>query len=751
MSDDDDRVRHRPPNASAEDGAEDGEEGEDEAHGWESFVVWVTRSKTRPRRAALIDVSRVAHVMHSHQPSAHSHSSHPTPPSLAVIPAGTNESETARLMSRDEYTPNNPLAAPLSPGCADYQLTCADTASCALTSMEDAVVAELLTSRARDGQVVLLMVNAAYLPLAWDFVCRAAELRLTSYVFIAEDRRAYFALMARRVPVLLVRYARWEKAVAFASTNTSWLFDETMAYRSAVLDVAHNRLNLSVLVLHLDLVLFLNPLPTLRQQSTTHQCDVLVPLNASSPAGGIFYFPVTPLAHRLVSELRVCEEDNVLFGHLHSGNRFTFSDDKSASCLSAITTRLTRRNRFRRCAFSPYTYAVESDFFAWQRPQHYGLWPVAVHLDGQRSVEGKAKAISEWGMQAWDAQAEPDVVWVERDERLMHPRALWEEAERAKWPAGYRWDALVGCRPGHGANDPRGVGTGAVSGDWTIHVHVLGSAAAESTLESTVRSVMATVPARSMSVHLHVDVHSVTSAADPLLSRLRSLQCHGRPISVRAVPGPVVVGAEWAEGWPEVAEADGHSNAALAVLPLSAGQLLSVHAFTFLSSLFASHAPLLDAHLIAVACSTCPSSWARRPPTATARAPPRSCCPPPRGCSATSCRRSPAPCSSSPRSFTYCRGTASMRLPQGTPSRPRTRACRRCARTWGTYPHHRSTSSSGCTATPSSSATTPCILVCSTATAARRRPCWPWTTRRCRGCPRGWCCWPASCPLTGWT
>ena len=602
--------------------------GLDLNHGWESFVVWSAKSKAHPP-VQLIDVSDTVHVMHAHATAAHNHSEHAPPLSLLVFPDNANASDIARVIAAGNPLPNNPVAVPLSPANAYQRLQCDwvfPSEACELVGHREAELDALIESRAsEDRQLILLMVNADYLPLAYNWLCRARELSISSYLFIAEDRISYFSLLSRNIPVTLVHYARHRKRAAFTNTNSSWLFDETNYYRSIILHRAHQHHNLSVLLLHLDLVLFDDPLPLLLPNP--HACDVLVPMNGSFPSGGLFYFPTTPLGRRLVHDIVGCEEENVQFAHVYGGNRFVFSDDKEATCLYQLVTRLITRHHFRRCTFDPFTFPSESDFFAWAKPQRVGVWPMAVHVEQQKSIERKERVMKEWRMWRW-SESEMDgdewmsgnssVGYAREDERLLHPISLqWRQQRAERWAArGEEGDlvAYVAClptpdemdvrllpEPDHGQGSP------------VIHLHLL-ARGDDKQLSATIDSLKALVPAAALSVHLHVDLSALPASSDArsnaanvshLLLDLEGMQWkHGHKY-VRSFKQSASVDAEWIRSWTEVREAakanSTHLNASVLCLTMQAGQLVSPHAFVLLASLLSSHSLHLDTHLFSIA------------------------------------------------------------------------------------------------------------------------------------------------------
>ena len=602
--------------------------GLDLKHGWESFVVWSAKAKAQPPMQ-LIDVSDVVHVMHVHATSAHNHSEHMPPSSLLVFPENATAAEIARVVAAGNPMPINPVAVPLSPGNAHQRLLC-DTAfpsqACTLTGHSDAELDALFESRANaDRQLILVMVSADYLPLAYNWLCRARELAITSYLFVAEDRISYFSLLSRNIPVTLVHYARHRKQTAFTYTNSSWLFDETNYYRSLVLQRAHLHHNLSVLLLHLDLVLFDNPLPLLLPNP--HACDVLVPMNGTFPSGGLFYFPVTPLGRRLVRDLVGCEEENVQFAHVYGGNRFVFSDDKDATCLYQLVTRLTTRYKFRRCTFDPLTFPSEHDLFALARPQRIGVWPMAVHVEQQKSIERKERVMKEWRMWRWSGQEVDPDWWVTRDstvghdredERLLHPLALqWQQQRAERWSErGEESDraAYVTCHPTPDELDAELLPeSSAEPGPRVIHLHLL-ARGDDQQLSATIASLKLVIPAPTLSVHLHVDVSGLPTTSNArsndasvshLLLDLEGMQWkHGHKY-VRSFKRAASMDAEWIRSWPEVKQAassnNTHLNGSVLCFAMQAGQLISSHAFVLLDSLLSSHSLHLDTHLLSIA------------------------------------------------------------------------------------------------------------------------------------------------------
>ena len=594
--------------------SEDDDSGQ---HGWESFIVWSCRSKSRPA-LQLVDLSDAAHVLLSRQQAAHNHSAHATPPSLLLVPANASSEDIARL-SNAPAVPPNPVAVPLSPAQADYRLHCSErssTTGCTLLRNTDAELDQQLEANANAArQLVLLLVTQAYLPMAYAWLCRAAELQLRSFLFIAEDRVSYFALLSRGVPVVLVPYARTVRPPAFPGTASGWRYEESLLHRSEALLQAHAHHNLSVLLLHLDVVLFADPLPLL--QDNPHRCDVLVPLvNGSVPSGGLFYFPQSPLGRRLVRELRACQADDVLFAHLHRQTRFSFSDDSSGDCLSQLTARLTRRQRLRRCSFDPQLFTTELEFFHHQQSQRSAVWPLAVHLDRQRSVEDKTRAMKEWQLWRWDDEAdadEPACLQPEQDERLMRPRAL-----RALQQRKARGDMdpslpFVQCRPRPGvftAADAQ-LPAASLSGA-SLHIHLLADGDGF-LLNETLDSLQALQPAAQWDATLHLDISPPAEAATaasfpfdpaPLVSSLRQRRWQLGEVHVRTFPTPLRVDGSWLRSWPEV-EAAGSSRGNEAAklqlaLVLTAGQLVSPHALLFLSSLLSSLSLHREAQLLSI-------------------------------------------------------------------------------------------------------------------------------------------------------
>ena len=634
---------------SGEQGPEEAEEAEEELlsrngldlhHGWESFVVWSAKAKVHPP-LQLIDVSDVVHVMHAHAVSAHNHSEHAPPPSLLVFPEKANASEIARIIAAGNPLGINPVAVPLSPGNAHQRLLC-DSAlpseTCELVAHDDAELDALIESRANgDRQIILLIVNAEYLPLAYNWLCRAREQLISSYLFIAEDRIAYFSLLSRNIPVTLVHYARHRKHTAFTYTNSSWLFDETNYYRAKVLQRAHQHHNLSVLLLHLDLVLFDNPLPLLLPNP--HTCDVLVPMNGSFPSGGLFYFPVTALGRRLIRDLVACEEENVQFAHVYGGNRFVFSDDKDATCLYQLVTRLTTRYKFRRCTFDPLLFASEVDFFGRARPQRVGVWPMAVHVEQQKSIERKERVIKEWRMWRWLGQEVDADGWVGgngtvgrdmEDERLLHPMAMqWRQQRAERWAerGGEHQVAYVACHPTPDELDAELMPEpGHEPGPNVVHLHLL-ARGDDLQLSATIASLKLVLAAPTLIVHLHVDISALSATSDArssaanvshLLLDLEGMQWkHGHKY-VRSFKQLASMNAEWIRSWLEVKQAANsnttHLNASVLCLTMQAGQLISPHAFVLLASLLSSHSMHMDTHLLSIALLHHPHILGETPP-----------------------------------------------------------------------------------------------------------------------------------------
>ena len=611
---------------------DEGQVREDEIgleHGWESFVVWSAKSKARPP-LQLIDVSDAVHVMHSHATSAHNHSSHAPPPSLIVFPDGANASEIARIIAAGNPMPSNPIAVPLSPANARQRLRCNSALSsdaCELISRSDAELDALLVSRASaDKQIILLMVNTEYLPLAYNWLCRARELSITSYLFIAEDRIAYFSLLSRNIPVILVNYARHRKRTAFTNTNSSWLFDETSYYRSIILQRAHHTHNLSVLLLHLDLVLFDNPLPLLLPNP--HHCDVLVPLNGTFPSGGLFYFPQTALATRLVGGMVGCEEENVQFAHVYGGNRFVFSDEKEATCLYQLAMRLTTRYQFRRCTFDPLSFPSETDFFVLSKPQRVGVWPTVVHVEQQKTVVGKERVMKEWRMWRWMGQDVDGDEWMNgnsttrrdrEDERLLHPTALqWRRQRAEQWAArgeDVATAAFVACHPTPDEVDAQLLPEADDEpSSHAVHLHLL-ARGDDTQLSATIASLKAVITASTLAVHLHIDLSAPSAVSNArsnaanvshLLLALETMQWkHGHKY-VRSIKQPATMNADWIRSWTEVKQSTAnatitHLNATVLCLTMQAGQLISPHAFVLLASLLSTHSLHLDTHFLSIA------------------------------------------------------------------------------------------------------------------------------------------------------
>ena len=615
--------------------ASDDDDERDEGSAWETHVVYSTRSKSKPA-AVIIDVSDAAHVMHSHRPSSHSHSSHPLPSSLVVIPEGANETERQRLLSPTLWAALNPSAAPVSAAGADLRLVqSGDAAPHAPLQLalvpNPSSLPTLLASVAVHGQVVLVVVSSSQVRLALSFICRAAEVGLASVLFVAEDQRSYWALRARRVAVWLVPYARVDKEAAAGVGGAgeegdcsveppSWLLDESRMWLTAALHAAA-QLQLATLLLPLTALLLDNPLPSLARPTAAFACDVVLPLNQTSSTAAQptqpSYFPTTPLAVRLMSELRTCEEENALFAHQHSGSRFAYSDDRSASCLSTISRRLTRRAGMRTCGMSQLDYPSELDFFHHQKPQHMGVWPTLVTVDAQATVEGVERVMKEWSLWGWDEDGERQVeaalkaekeLWEgERegeeegegdmegegfkkqgvdDERLWRVKAEREVEVRASFDSIYASPQLVHCVAVHRAADAMMELPTAPPSPFTLHVHVLaGQEAGEARLQATLQSLMA-VEATPAAIHLRLHVDLAFLAAPAVVAGLEQLRWHGQRVSVRSLPAVDGANADWMRTWPEVSSrtsADGDRS--ILSLALTAGQLVSPQLLSFLSSL----------------------------------------------------------------------------------------------------------------------------------------------------------------------
>ncbi len=83
--------------------------------------------------------------------------------------------------------------------------------ACTLHANRESEVAVMLARHALshdDRQITVMVVNGDYLPLAYNWICRYTLIHTQrKYIFLAEDRISYRALLALRIPVIMKKFA----------------------------------------------------------------------------------------------------------------------------------------------------------------------------------------------------------------------------------------------------------------------------------------------------------------------------------------------------------------------------------------------------------------------------------------------------------------------------------------------------------------------------------------------------------------
>jgi len=286
--------------------------------------------------------------------------------------------------------------------------------SCRLRENREGDLGLILLRRANSQrQVIVMAVNAEYLALAFNWICRARILGLRNYVLLAEDRVAYRVLRKFDEPVVLRKDALYRKQASSIVTGSATSlreedeasskgFQETLYLRALFIREVVN-LGFDLILTHLDTIWFEDPLPMLAASASS--CDMWVQqekAGGSRVGGGLVSIRSNEVGRSFAEDYLSCERQNWKFIQVHGKPRFSYSDDVDIDCIELISTRLIRRNSLQRCTFDPATFVSETTFFDEQRPQRSGEWPSFVHLNTARGVTNKTRAFTSWHLWSVD-------------------------------------------------------------------------------------------------------------------------------------------------------------------------------------------------------------------------------------------------------------------------------------------------------------------------------------------------------------
>ena len=241
-------------------------------------------------------------------------------------------------------------------------------------------------------QIIVIAVNADYLSLAFNWICRARVLQLSNYIMLAEDRVSYRILRKMDVAVVLRKDAPYKKkAAAFGSRE----FQETLYLRAIFIHQVIT-LGFDLVLSHLDTVWYEDPLPFF----ASSPCDMHVQFEAGDgkAGGGLLALRSTRMGRTFVNDYLECEFENYQFISLHGRGRFTYSDDPDIDCVELISQRIERRQHMRRCPLDPLLFVSERAFFDVQRPQHTAQWPMFVHLNANSGLANKTRVFMDWDL-----------------------------------------------------------------------------------------------------------------------------------------------------------------------------------------------------------------------------------------------------------------------------------------------------------------------------------------------------------------
>ena len=435
--------------------------------------------------------------------------------------------------------------------------------TCALKESSEADFSLLLYRRATaERQVILLAVNSDYLPLAFNWLCRARSLHINNYVLLAEDRFSFRVLRYLSLPVILAPDAPYKQP----SPSTSPLAYHRRLYLRALYMHHAAELNYHAISLSLDTLLFTSPFPHLAP--LTH-CDAHVYYHNQRVSTTLLSVPSTPVGRRFLAELLTCEADNYNFTAAHGQNRFFYSDEADNNCGHFVMKRLVRRNALKRCELKGQQWMEQSELVV-QTAQRAGQWPVMVHSDGDGGVADIESWVRGWGAWKLDDRAMMDaVVSGAREMRLQCKLVAPAEF------AAPRFDDRHSFR---------------------LSLHILVSAA-PSALTVTLDSLTAAVYDHSTPIDLHITVqqpaHQSLSNTQQSVEANRLAEAFDWPWgdkTVRWSEKHIGETVEWMSGWKRTAEGeeaqDGEADdmGEAFYLGLRAGQAVSVQWFVWLKA-----------------------------------------------------------------------------------------------------------------------------------------------------------------------
>ena len=258
-------------------------------------------------------------------------------------------------------------------------------------------------------QVILLAVNSDYLPLAFNWLCRAKALHIDSYVLLAEDRFSFRVLRYLSLPAILAPDAPYKQP----SPSTSPVAHHRRLYMRARYMQQAAELGYHTVSLSLDTLLLTSPFPHLPPPAL---CDAHAYYHDRRVSTTLLSVLPTPVGRRFLSELLQCEADNYNFTAAHGQNRFYYSDEADNNCGHFTLKRLVKRNGLKRCVLAGHKWLEHTELQT-QSAQRAGQWPVMVHSDG--GVAETESWIRAWGGWKLDDHAMLDaVLGGERDMRL---------------------------------------------------------------------------------------------------------------------------------------------------------------------------------------------------------------------------------------------------------------------------------------------------------------------------------------------
>ena len=247
--------------------------------------------------------------------------------------------------------------------------------TCSLKENHETDFALLLHRQATaERQIILLATNSDYLPLAFNWLCRAHALHMYNYILIAEDRFSFRVLRYLSLPAVLSPDAPYKQP----SPSTSPVAHHRRLYLRALYmqqAVAHGYHTVS---LSLDTLLLTSPFAHL---PAAGQCDTHVYYHDRRVSTALLSVLPTVVGRRFLNELWTCEADNYNFTAAHGQNRFYFSDEADNNCGHFLMKRLVKRSGLRRCELKGQQWLEQPDLVV-QTAQRAGQWPVIVHSDG---------------------------------------------------------------------------------------------------------------------------------------------------------------------------------------------------------------------------------------------------------------------------------------------------------------------------------------------------------------------------------